>query len=76
MVFCAGLHCAMQINNKSICLKYRVNIFLAFICAVIAGWKLKEREKKNKHLIFRNCYHLGCSHFCTTIHNKEAAVHH
>ena len=36
-VFSAGLHCAMQINNKSICLKYRVNIFLAFICAVIAG---------------------------------------
>jgi len=32
----SGLHCAMQINNKRICLKYRVNIFLAFLCAIIA----------------------------------------
>merc|ERR1719220_1987019 len=36
MFFSEGLHCAMQINNKRICLKYRVNIFLAFLCAIIA----------------------------------------
>lgn len=46
-VFSAGLHCAMQINNKSICLKYRVNIFLAFICAVIAGGITKEKKRKS-----------------------------
>ena len=31
----------MQINNKSICLKYSTNIFLAFITAVIAGMRKK-----------------------------------
>ena len=41
----------MQINNKTICLKYRVNIFLAFMCAVIAGPK-EVKEKKDKILTF------------------------
>ena len=37
----------MQINNKTICLKYRVNIFLAFICAIIAGQgEVKEKKRK------------------------------
>ena len=36
----------MQINNKSICIKYRVNIFLAFICAVIAGGIMKWGKRK------------------------------
>ena len=39
----------MQINNKTICLKYRVNIFLAFMCAVIAGPK-EVKEKIDKIL--------------------------
>jgi len=36
--FClfAGLHCAMQVNNKHIGLKYSKNVFLAFLSAVIA----------------------------------------
>ena len=38
-LFCvfSGLHCAMQINNKHIGLKYKKNVFLAFISALVAG---------------------------------------
>ena len=33
----AGLHCAMQINNKNIMIKYSTNVFLAFLSAVVAA---------------------------------------
>ena len=38
-LFCifSGLHCAMQVNNKHIGLKYKKNVFLAFISAIVAG---------------------------------------
>jgi len=37
-LFCifSGLHCAMQVNNKHIGLKYKKNVFLAFISAIVA----------------------------------------
>jgi len=37
-LFClfSGLHCAMQVNNKHIGLKYKKNVFLAFLSAIIA----------------------------------------
>lgn len=37
-LFCvfSGLHCAMQINNKHIGLKYKKNVFLAFMSALVA----------------------------------------
>lgn len=38
----AGLHCAMQINNKNIILKYKTNVFLSFLTAVVAGKKTIE----------------------------------
>ena len=50
IIFSAGLHCAMQINNKRICLKYRVNIFLAFLCAIIAGRKVRESFKQKNNI--------------------------
>ena len=33
----AGLHCAMQINNKNIVIKFSTNVFLAFLAAIVAG---------------------------------------
>ena len=36
----AGLHCAMQINNKNIIIKYKTNVFLSFLTAVVAGKKI------------------------------------
>ena len=36
-VLFAGLHCAMQINNKKIVIKFSTNVFLAFLSAIVAG---------------------------------------
>ena len=38
-MFCvfSGLHCAMQIQNNQLCIKYKKNVFLAVITAAIAG---------------------------------------
>jgi len=33
---CAGLHCAMRVNNKEFVLKYKTNIFVALISIVLA----------------------------------------
>ena len=40
-VLFAGLHCAMQINNKRIILKFSTNVFLAFLSAVVSGENTK-----------------------------------
>lgn len=36
-VLFAGLHCAMQINNKKIILKFSTNVFLAFLSAGVSA---------------------------------------